>query len=119
MNGYAGKVLHVNLTDGKIEIEEPPESFYRRYLGGNGFVGYYLLKEVPKGADPLGPDNALIFAAGTITVTNTGTPVYMLPETGGPGTQAVRLGGAALAAAAAGISLRRKKTRRYSARHGR
>ncbi len=67
MNGYAGKVLHVNLTDGKIEIEEPPESFYRRYLGGNGFVGYYLLKEVPKGADPLGPDNALIFAAGTIT----------------------------------------------------
>jgi len=67
MNGYAGRVLRVNLTDGKIGIEEPPESFYRRYLGGNGFVGYYLLKDMPTGADPLGPDNLLIFAAGTLT----------------------------------------------------
>jgi aldehyde:ferredoxin oxidoreductase len=65
--GYAGRVLHVDLTKGTLEVEEPPESFYRRYLGGNGFVGYYLLKEVPKGADPLGPENALVFAAGTIT----------------------------------------------------
>ena len=65
--GFAGKILHVNLTDGKIWTEEPNDAFYRRYLGGNGFVGYYLLNKVPKGADPLGPDNVLIFAAGTIT----------------------------------------------------
>ena len=48
MNGYAGKILHVDLTDGKIWIEEPPAAFYRRYLGGQGFVAYYLLKEVPR-----------------------------------------------------------------------
>jgi aldehyde:ferredoxin oxidoreductase len=71
MNGYTGKILRVDLTDGKIEIEEPAESFYRRYLGGSGFVGYYLLKEIPKGADPLGPDNLLIMAGGTLT----GAPV--------------------------------------------
>ena len=65
--GYAGKILKVDLSTGNIAIEEPPESFYRRHLGGNGFVGYYLLREMPKGADPLGPDNLLIFAGGTIT----------------------------------------------------
>ncbi len=67
MNGYTGKILHVDLTRGTFNIEEPPESFYRRYLGGNGFIGYYTLKHVPAGADPLGPDNVLIFATGVLT----------------------------------------------------
>jgi len=67
MNGYTGNILKINLENNKIEIENPPEVFYRRYLGGNGFVGYYLLKEMPKGIDPLGPDNLLIFATGTLT----------------------------------------------------
>jgi aldehyde:ferredoxin oxidoreductase len=67
MHGYTGKILKVDLTKGKIDIEEPDELFYRKYLGGNGFVAYYLLKEMPVGADPLGPDNLLILAAGPIT----------------------------------------------------
>ncbi len=67
MNGYTGKILKVNLTQGTLDIEEPDELFYRRYIGGAGFVAYYLLKEVPKHADPLGPENVLIFAGGTIT----------------------------------------------------
>ncbi len=67
MNGYWGKILKVDLSTGEITVEEPPASFYRRYLGGSGLIGYYLLKEVPKGADPLGPENVLIFAAGPIT----------------------------------------------------
>lgn len=65
--GYAGQILHVNLTDGTTWIEEPSTSFYRRYLGGNGFVAYYLLKLVPPKTDPLGPGNVLIFAGGTTT----------------------------------------------------
>lgn len=67
VKGYAGKILHVDLSANKTWVEEPPESFYRRYLGGNGFVAYYLLKEVPKGADPLGPDNVMVLANGTVT----------------------------------------------------
>jgi aldehyde:ferredoxin oxidoreductase len=51
----------------ETSIEEPDDGFYRRYLGGNGFVAYYLLKEVPKGANPLGPRNVLVFAGGPIT----------------------------------------------------
>ena len=67
MNGYTGKVLKVDLTEGTIAVEEPSEAFYRRYLGGSGLIGYYLLKEMPADVDPLGPDNLLIFAAGPIT----------------------------------------------------
>ena len=66
-NGYAGKILWVDLTNSKLRTEEPPDAFYRRYIGGNGFVGYYLLKQVPKGVEAFGPENVLIFATGTIT----------------------------------------------------
>ncbi len=71
MNGFSGKVLRVNLSENRIWTEEPPESFYRRYLGGQGFIAHYLLKELPAGVDPLGPDNLLICATGAIT----GVPV--------------------------------------------
>jgi aldehyde:ferredoxin oxidoreductase len=67
MNGYNGKFLRVNLTDGKISVEEPPEAYYRRYLGCRGFIVEKLLTEVPAGADPLGPENKLIFALGPVT----------------------------------------------------
>lgn len=67
MKGYTGKIAHVDLSDGRVRVEEPPEVFYRRYLGGQGFIAHYLLTEVPKGADPLGPENVLIFATGTTT----------------------------------------------------
>jgi aldehyde:ferredoxin oxidoreductase len=66
-HGYNGKILRVNLSSGKIATEEYPENFYRQYYGGEGFVGYFLLKEVAKGVEPLSPDNKLIFAAGPLT----------------------------------------------------
>ena len=61
MFGYAGKILHVDLTNGTIEVEEPPEELYRTYLGGSALGMYYLLKNTPAGADPLGPDNTMAF----------------------------------------------------------
>jgi len=60
-SGNTGKILRVDLTSGKIGVEEPDEMLYRRYLGGGGMGAYYLLKEVPPGADPLGPENKLMF----------------------------------------------------------
>jgi len=65
--GYLGRILRVNLSKDKLSIEYPDEIFYRRYLGGEGFVAYYLLKELKPGIDPLGPENKLIFAAGPVT----------------------------------------------------
>ncbi len=65
--GYHRRILRVNLTDGQIAVETPDDVFYRRYLGGAGFIAYYLLKEVPPNTDPLGPENRLVFACGPLT----------------------------------------------------
>ena len=69
--GYTGKIIRVNLTDRQISVEERGEVFYRRYLGGWNVILDTLLREVPKGADPLGAENVLVFAAGVLT----GTPL--------------------------------------------
>ncbi|MBP7687114.1 MAG: aldehyde ferredoxin oxidoreductase family protein [Thermoflexales bacterium] len=61
MYGFAGKVLHVDLTHGALTIEQPVEDFYRKYWGGSAMGLYYLLKNTPAKADPLGPDNTLSF----------------------------------------------------------
>ncbi|HEY8837892.1 MAG TPA: aldehyde ferredoxin oxidoreductase N-terminal domain-containing protein, partial [Dehalococcoidia bacterium] len=66
-NGYWNKVLHVNLTDRSTWIEEPGDEIYRRLVGGRGFIARYLLQYVPEGADPLSPENVLIFAPGVMT----------------------------------------------------
>lgn len=68
--GYRGRILRVDLSARSISVEEHGEGFYRTYLGGKGFVGYYLLREVPAGVDALGPDNILVFATGVMAGTN-------------------------------------------------
>ena len=66
-NGYHGKILHVNLTDRMLATEEPPEAFYRMYMGGSALNLHYLLKEMVPGVDPLGPDNILGLSVGVAT----------------------------------------------------
>ena len=64
MNGYGGTILRVNLTEGKITKEPTPAQLARDFIGGRGFGIYFLFKEVPKDADPLGPQNKLIISTG-------------------------------------------------------
>lgn len=66
-NGYNGKILHVDLTKGSLTVEEPKEAFYRKYLGGSAMGMYYILRDMPKGADPLSPENVLTLMAGVTT----------------------------------------------------
>lgn len=66
-NGYNGKVLHVDLTSGSLTVEEPNEAFYRKYLGGSAMGMHYILRDMPKGADPLGPENVLTLFTGVTT----------------------------------------------------
>ncbi len=70
IGGIHGKILHVNLHDGQIDIERPPDDFYRLLVGGRAIVAYFLLRDLPAGVDPLGPENLLIFAPGIMQGTN-------------------------------------------------
>ena len=67
MLGYSGKILRVNLSNGEMATERPSEDYYRRYLGGRGFIIHTLLTEVPAGVDPLGPENKIVFALGPLS----------------------------------------------------
>ncbi len=70
VGGTWGKILHVDLTSGKTWVETPPDDLYLKLVGGRGLVAYLLLRDLPAGADPLGPDNLLIFAPGVMQGTN-------------------------------------------------
>lgn len=65
--GYHGKILHVDLTSGKVDVETPEDSFYRKYLGGSAMGMDYILRGMPAGVDPLSPDNILTLMAGVST----------------------------------------------------
>ena len=65
--GYNGKLLRVNLTNRAITVEDISEQLCRSYIGGAGFVAYFLWKELKAGVNALGPDNKLIFALGPVT----------------------------------------------------
>jgi aldehyde:ferredoxin oxidoreductase len=65
--GYTGKILHVDLSHQKIEVEEKDEAFYRSYLGGRGIGYHYLMQDVPVQTDPFSPENILVLATGIMT----------------------------------------------------
>jgi aldehyde:ferredoxin oxidoreductase len=66
---YIGKLLRVDLSKGAISEEEIREDWAKMFIGGAGLATRYLYKEVSVGADPLGPENLLIFMTGPLTGT--------------------------------------------------
>ena len=62
-----GRILRVDLSEGRIWTEEPGDAFFRKYPGGRAIIAHYLMTEVPPETDALGPENRLIFACGPMT----------------------------------------------------
>jgi len=61
-----GRVLNIDLSRKRSWVEDRSELFNSR-IGGVG-VGIKLLEEeLPKSADPLGPENVIVFAVGPLT----------------------------------------------------
>jgi aldehyde:ferredoxin oxidoreductase len=60
------RVLYVDLTKKVFHVEDRRDLF-ENYIGGVGVASKLLLEECPKGADPLGPENPIIFAIGPLT----------------------------------------------------
>ena len=69
--GYTGKILKVDLTHRTLDIEEQPEEFYRKYMGGSALNMHYMLSEMKAGVEPFSPENLLCFSVGVTT----GVPV--------------------------------------------
>ncbi|MCE7747227.1 MAG: aldehyde ferredoxin oxidoreductase, partial [Candidatus Heimdallarchaeota archaeon] len=60
------KLLRINLSDKTVSTEEIPESVVYDYIGGTGFITYYLHKELEPNIDPLSPENKIIIAPGPL-----------------------------------------------------
>ncbi len=69
--GYMGKMLWVDLTTGKITIEEPDDSLYQDFVGGYGIGAKVLYDRMKPKADALGPDSIFGLTTGPLT----GTPI--------------------------------------------
>ena len=67
MNGYGGSILRVDLAKGTYEKTPTPDALIRDFVGGRGFGAYFLYKEVPAKADPLGPENKVIISCGPLS----------------------------------------------------
>src|SRR3989440_12920214 len=94
------KILHIDLTERTHRREEIPEATYRKYLGGGALAAYVLLRDLKPGAEPLGPDNVLVFMTSVInglslSGTNRYTAAAKSPLTGGLGGARGRGGGGA------------------------
>ncbi|MFX1519664.1 MAG: aldehyde ferredoxin oxidoreductase family protein [Promethearchaeota archaeon] len=78
LSAYAGKILRVNLTSGKVKTIPLSSNLVENYVGGKGLGARLLYDEVKRGIDPLGPDNKLIFATGPASGTIVPTKGYIL-----------------------------------------
>jgi aldehyde:ferredoxin oxidoreductase len=69
MFAYAGRILRVDLSTGKIETEPFGEEMAKQYIGGIGLGIRLLVDNLKPGTDVFSPDNPLIFATGPLSGT--------------------------------------------------
>ncbi|WP_041279157.1 aldehyde ferredoxin oxidoreductase family protein [Desulfobacula toluolica] len=69
MQGYNGKRLRIDLTGGKVTVEEISKEHLRKWLGGRGLNSELLYRETEPELDPFSPENRLIFGVGPLTGT--------------------------------------------------
>ncbi|MEM2994667.1 MAG: aldehyde ferredoxin oxidoreductase family protein [Candidatus Bathyarchaeia archaeon] len=67
--GYAGRILHVNLTTGKAHTEPLNEDYAKKYIGGIGLGMRLWLDNSKAGVDPYSPENPLVLATGPVSGT--------------------------------------------------
>jgi aldehyde:ferredoxin oxidoreductase len=68
--GYAGKILRVDLSKGKVTDQDlPDENVLRKYIGGTGLAMKIMYEEVPPTVGPDDPENKVIFMSGPLSGT--------------------------------------------------
>ncbi len=67
--GFAGRILHVNLTTGDTRSQALNRDLARRLIGGYG-VGSWLVHDMIKSEiDPMSPENTIVYSAGPLVGT--------------------------------------------------
>ena len=69
MNGWAGKILDIDLTTRTTKTYPLDEEMARLFLGGRGLGARLLWDLVGPEVEPLSPQNVLIFTNGPLTAT--------------------------------------------------
>jgi len=64
---FTGKYLRVNLTERTTAEETFSDLQYRMFMGGAAMAAAILVRELPPGVDPLGPENILVIATCPLT----------------------------------------------------
>lgn len=64
LEGFTGKILDVDLTEGEINKRDLSETMAEAFLGGRGLAAAIMYKELDPEVDPLSPGNILIFMTG-------------------------------------------------------
>lgn len=67
MLGWTGRILFYDLSRRRSRVWEYDGDMALKFFGGRGYAAKILWDMVPRGADPLGPENKLVFAAGPLT----------------------------------------------------
>ncbi len=91
MNGYAGKVLYVDLATGNARTEKLDMDLAKKYIGGIGLGMKLWLANSKAGVEAYSPENPLVLALGPVSGTmfptggNGHAFISKSPATGGVG----------------------------------
>ena len=69
LGGYAGKILNIDLSESRIDVEDLDDKLCREFIGGYGIGARTLFTRQKPHVDPMGPDNILGFVTGPLTGT--------------------------------------------------
>jgi aldehyde:ferredoxin oxidoreductase len=69
LGGYFNRILEVDLSSGEQKTVELGARLAYNYLGGRGIASKLLYDRLPRGLDPLSPENELILMTGPLTGT--------------------------------------------------
>lgn len=70
VGGFADRVLHVDLTDGRIDKHPLDLDLAQRFIGGLGLTIKLAYDTILPGTDPLSPENPIVLGAGPLVGTN-------------------------------------------------
>lgn len=67
--GYAGHILYVDLTRGKVNKEPLDPELVKEFIGGWGITNRLAYDLIPPNTDPLSAENCIIIGTGPFTGT--------------------------------------------------